>query len=95
MTVSLLVAQPLPDLLDSQQVAASSTDTYPWRYTVNGWEDSRQWTLNANQIRVTWIDDVHPALWASLVVLAGLIAMIALSDDVSCDRLLRHPADDE
>ena len=88
--LGLLINEPWPAHIDAHPAAASATETdaNPWRHTVNGWEDSRQWTRNENQMRVEWIDDVHPLLWTSLVVLAGLIALVALSDDNACNRLL-------
>ena len=93
----LSVAQPLPEPFNSPPTVAAATEATPnpWRYTRNGWEDSRQWTLAQEQIRVEWIDQIHPLLWTTLVVLAGLIALIGLSDDVTCDRLLRRPANAE
>lgn len=67
--------------------ASSENPSGGYRYTANGWENTVHWRIGGEEAKVKFIDNIHPAVWMLVVVLAASGLAILASDEDSVQRL--------
>jgi len=65
-----------------QNVPAISTEIEStWRYTAEGWQDASTWQVPESFVPMQTFELVHPFVWAAIVLLAVIAAMIWASNE--------------
>lgn len=58
-----------------------------WRHTAEGWQDSAVWRADGEEVRVRFVDRIHPVTWTIGVVLLAIGAAVLVSDEWNVRRL--------
>lgn len=74
---------PSPPWIQSADAGPVAT----WRHTADGWQDSAAWRADGEEVRVRFVDRIHPVTWTIVVLLLATGAAVLVSDEWNIKRL--------
>ena len=67
--------------------ATFTLDKMVWRYTTDGWQDISK-VNNRSQTPKPLLENVHPAIWTAMLILASLLLLLMFCSQRDVDQLL-------
>ena len=67
--------------------ATFTLDKMVWRYTTDGWQDISK-VNNRSQTPKPFLENVHPAIWTAMLILASLLLLLMFCSQRDVDQLL-------
>jgi len=67
--------------------ATFTLDKTIWRYTTDGWQDISK-ANNRSQTPKPLLENVHPAIWTTMLILASLLLLLMFCSERDVNRLL-------
>ena len=86
-----LISTPHRSLAYKNLNATFTVDKMIWRYTADGWQDISK-VNNRSQTPKPLLENVHPAIWTAMLILASLLLLLMFCSQRDVDQLLSQAA---